>query len=371
MNSPPTPVGIVGCGKIFERYVTGLRRFEDVQVAWCADIDRSLAERRAAELDIPNAGTPDEAAADELGAATLVVNLTPPVAHAQVSRSFLEAGKHVYTEKPLATTLADAQDVLAVAAQRALQVGAAPDWLLSRSARAARAALEAGRIGEPVAASAFISHSGLERWHPDPRAFFLPGAGPVFDLGPYYVSVLVHLLGPVHIVAALETTGLPTRPVTAPDRVVDTVDVRVPTHAAAILEFDSGAVGNLTMSFEAWERTMPFIEIYGTEGTMSLPMPHERDDAVKVKTHDDEEWTELDLPEGEEYVRGVGVVDMARALSSGATIQASGALGYHVLEVLSAVDTSSAERRFVAIVGRESVGITLDASVRSPLGAST
>jgi predicted dehydrogenase len=138
--------------------------------------------------------------------------------------------------------------------------------------------------------------------------------------------------------------------VTAPDRVVDTVDVRVPTHAAAILELDSGVTANLTMSFEAWERTMPFVEIYGSEGTLSLPMPHERDDAVKVKTHGDEEWTELELPGGEPYVRGIGVVDMARALSSGAAVQASGALGYHVLEVLTAVDTSSAERRFVPIL---------------------
>jgi predicted dehydrogenase len=348
-------VGIVGCGNIFPRYVAGLRRFDDVRVAWCADLDHALAERRASELELPNAGSPDQAAADELGAAALVVNLTPPIAHAQVSKQFLEAGKHVYTEKPLATTLADARDVLATAAEHSLQVGAAPDWLLSRSARAAHEALEAGRIGDVVAASAFITHSGLERWHPDPRGFFLPGAGPVYDLGPYYVSVLVHLLGPVRTVAALETTGRPTRPVTSENRVVETVDVRVPTHAAAILEHESGAIANLTMSFEAWERTMPFIEIYGTEGTLSLPMPHERDDAVKVKLHADEQWTELELPDGEEYVRGVGVVDMARALSTGAPVQASGALGYHVLEVLTAVDSSSADRRFVAIDAPASV----------------
>ena len=132
--------------------------------------------------------------------------------------------------------------------------------------------------------------------------------------------------------------------------------MHVPTHAAAILEFDSGVIANLTMSFEAWERTMPFIEIYGSEGTLSLPMPHERDDAVKVKSHGDEEWTELAPPDGEPYVRGIGVVDMARALSSGAALQASGVLGYHVLEVLTAVDTSSAERRFVPIRGVDSVG---------------
>jgi predicted dehydrogenase len=349
------PVGIVGCGNIFDRYVSGLRRFDDVEIVWCADIDGQLAERRATELAIPSAGSPEEAAADELGESTLVVNLTPPVVHAQVSRAFLDAGKHVYTEKPLATTLADGLDVLAAAERSSLQVGAAPDWLLSRSARSARAALEAGRIGKPVAASAFITHSRLETWHPDPRGFFLPGAGPVYDLGPYYVSALVHLLGPVRTVAALETTGQSTRQVTAANRVVDTVDVCVPTHAAALLEFESGAVANLTMSFEAWERTMPFIEIYGTEGTLALPMPHERDDAVKVKAHDDEQWTVLDLPDGDEYVRGIGVVEMAKALAAGETAQASGALGYHVLEVLCAVDSSSAGRRFVPILGPDAV----------------
>jgi predicted dehydrogenase len=349
------PVGIVGCGNIFERYVSGLRRFDGVEIVWCADIDRGLVERRAADLFVPNAGSPEEAARDELGEATLVVNLTPPAAHADVSRQFLGAGKHVYTEKPLATTLEDARDLLAIATRSSLLVGAAPDWLLSRSARAARSAVEAGRIGEPVAASAFIAHSRLEQWHPDPRGFFLPGAGPVFDLGPYYVSALVELLGCVRTVAAFETTGRGTRTVTASNRAVDTVDVRVPTHAAAVLEFESGAVANLTMSFEAWERTMPFIEIYGTEGTLALPMPHERDDLVKVKGHDDEQWSVLDLPDGEEYVRGIGVVDMARALSTGRSPRASGSLGYHVLEVLCAVDASSADRKYVPILGPSTV----------------
>lgn len=349
------PVGIVGCGSIFDRYVSGLRHFDCVEIVWCADLDRGLAERRAVDLSIPNAGSPEEAARDELGEATLVVNLTPPSAHADVSRRFLEAGKHIYTEKPLATTLEDAGDLLATATRRSLQVGAAPDWLLSRSAEAARAAVEAGRIGEPVAASAFVTHSRLETWHPDPRSFFLPGAGPVFDLGPYYVSALVELLGRVRTVAAFETTGRRTRSVTASSRVVDTVNVHVPTHAAVVLEFESGAVANLTMSFEAWERTMPFIEVYGTDGTLALPMPHEREDVVKVKGHDDEEWSVLELPDGEEYVRGIGVVDMARALGAGRSPRASGALGYHVLEVLCAVDASSADRAYVQILGPSAV----------------
>jgi predicted dehydrogenase len=347
-SDPPLPIGIVGCGNVFPRYVEALRRFDDVEIVWCADIDHSLAKRRARELRIAGAGSPEDAAGDELGKASLVVNLTPPAAHAQVIEDLLQAGKHVYTEKPLATSLHDARHLLAVAERRSLQLGGAPDWLHSRTARSARAAIEAGRIGKPLAVSAFITHSRVERWHPDPRSFFLPGAGPVFDLGPYYISAMVHLLGRIRTVAALQRTGVPTRTVTAPDRVVDTVDVQVATHAVTILEFVSGAIGTLTMSFDAWERTMPFIEIYGSDGTLSLPMPHERDGTVSIKAHDDEPWSELELLDGEPYVRGIGVVEMTRALRAGRPAQASGALAYHVLDVLCAVHTSSTERRFVS-----------------------
>ena len=345
----PLPVGIVGCGNIFQRYVEGLRRFDDVEIVWCADVDRSLAERRAEELAIPDAGFPSEAMSDELGVARLVVNLTPPAVHAEVIRDLLDAGKHVFTEKPLATTLDDARSLLATASGRSLELGAAPDWFLSRTARAARTAIESGAIGEPLAVSATITHSRVERWHPDPRSFFLPGAGPVFDLGPYYVGAMVDLLGPIRTVGALERTGAPTRAVTAPDRVTDSVDVRVPTHAVTVLEFASGAIGNLTMSFDAWERTMPFVEVYGTEGTLGLPMPLEREGTLTVKTHDDEQWSEIDLSDGEPYARGIGVAYMARALRSGGPVQASGALACHVLEVLCAVHDSSAERTFISI----------------------
>jgi predicted dehydrogenase len=346
---PPLPVGIVGCGKIFQRYVDGLRRFPDVEVIWCADIDASLAEARAAELGIAKAGSPADAASDRLGTATLIVNLTPPAVHARVIRDFLEAGKHVYTEKPLATDLDDARELVTLASRRSLQLGGAPDWYLSRTAQTARSVIESGRIGDPLAVSGFITHSRVERWHPDPTNFFLPGAGPVFDLGPYYVSAMVHLLGAIRAVGAMERRSAATRTVTASDRVTDTVEVHVPTHAETILEFRSGVIGHLTMSFDAWERTMPFIEIHGSDGTLSLPMPHERDDILRIKRHDDEEWSDVGLLDGEPYVHGIGVAEMARSVRSGSQVENSGVLAYHILEALCAVDTSSAERRFVAL----------------------
>ena len=349
--SETVPVGIVGCGNIFPRYVQGLRGFDDLEIVWCADIDRALAERRAAELGIAEAGSPVEAASDRLGNATLVVNLTPPAVHAQVIRDFLEAGKHVYTEKPLATDLDDARELLTLASQRSLHLAAAPDWFWSRTAQTARNAIASGRIGNPLAVSGYITHSRVERWHPDPTTFFLPGAGPVFDLGPYYVSAMIHLLGPISAVGAFEQRSAPTRTVTSPDRIRDLVEVHVPTHAETILEFRSGAIGHLTMSFDAWERTMPFIEVHGSEGTLSLPMPHERDDALRIKSHDDEDWSDVSLPDGDPYVRGVGVAHTARSIRSGSPAEEGAAFAYHVLETLCAVHVSSAERRFVTLLG--------------------
>jgi len=353
VKSRKTRVGIVGCGNIFERYVTGLRHFDELEIAWCADIDVALAKHRAAELDLPIGGSPDDAIAGHLGEAALALNLTPPNAHAQVTTDLLRAGFHVYTEKPLATTVDDASELLEVAREAERLLGAAPDWFLGPTGRAASAAVRSGAIGEPIAVTGFITHSQVETWHPNPAIFFQPGGGPVFDLGPYYVSVLAVLLGPIRSVAALMRTGAPTRAVTTADRVVDVVPVDVPTHAVAVLEHASGVVGNLTMSFEVWERTMPFIEVYGTEGTLSVPMPHESDGPLRLKLHGEDDWRDVAPAAGEAYVRGIGVAQMAEALRSGAPPAASGELGFHVLEVLTAIERSSTERSFVAVGKRE------------------
>jgi predicted dehydrogenase len=342
------PIGIIGCGNIFERYVTGLRKLGGVEIAWCADLDVPLAEKMAAKLGIPGSGSPTDALGDEFGYAGLVVNLTPPAAHAKVAQTALLAGKHVYIEKPLADTPAAAAEVLSLAARRGLQVGGAPDWILSSTAQVAREVIDTGRIGQPVAVSAFISHSRVEQWHPSPGIFFQHGAGPVLDLGPYYISALIYWLGPIAEVAALQQTGLPERRVTAPNRLVDSVPVEVATHACALLRFESGPVGTLTASFEAWERSMPFIEIYGSDGTLSMPMPHERDGEVRIKLHSDADWTVVPTP-ARPYARGIGVVEMAQAIQDARSPKASGAAAYHVLEVLTAIETSSVERKFVPL----------------------
>ena len=347
--SAATAIGIIGTGNIFERYVDGLRTFDDLELVWCADIDVELARRRAEEAGIAVAGAPADALSGALGEVELVVNLTPPEVHAQVTRQAVLAGKHVYTEKPFALTAEEGRALLELAARHGRVLGGAPDWFLGNTGRAARAALAEGVIGTPIAVSAFIAHSQLETWHPNPTAFFRRGAGPVLDLGPYYASALVDCLGPIRAVAALERTGAPTRVVTAPDRVVDEVAVEVPTHAVALLEFASGVIGSLTMSFDAWERTMPFIEVYGTGGTLSLPMPHESDGALRRKAHGAAEWEDVEQPADPPYVRAIGVAEMARAIRAGRPPRASGALACHVVEVLGAVADSSARRSFVEI----------------------
>ena len=314
---------------------------------WCADLDVGLAQQRGKEFGI-RGGSPDQALADELGAADLVVNLTPPAAHAAVSTAVLHAGKHVYVEKPLATSVQAAMEVLALAAERGLQVGGAPDWILSRTCQVARSALAEGRIGEPIGVTAFASHSRVESWHPNPQIFFRHGGGPVLDIGPYYISALADLLGPINAVAAIQRRGQESRAVTAPNRLVNAVGVEVDTHSCSLLRFTSGVIGTLTLSFDTWERTMPFVEIYGTEGTLALPMPHEREGEVKLKSHTDAEWASLTAGEGN-YVRGLGVVDMAEAIRSGRHPVASGVAARHVVEVLTAINLSGTEGRFVTI----------------------
>jgi predicted dehydrogenase len=268
----------------------------------------------------------------------------------------LDAGKHVYVEKPMAATVEEAREVLAAAAQAGPLLGSAPDTFLGSAVQTARHALDSGLIGEPVGATAFVRSSRSETWHPDPRAFYGPGGGPVLDMGPYYLAALVNCLGPVAEVSAATRIGAPTRRVTSPDRVIDEVTVEVPTHASATLTFASGALGTALMSFDIWDTELPRIEIYGTEGTLALPNPNFFDGDVRLKRHQDQEWqvlppvTELFGAVGtaEQYRRGLGVRDLAQAIDGG-PLRANPHFAFHTLEVLASFETSQKEKRFVAL----------------------
>lgn len=348
-----TGIGIVGCGNICERYITGLRRFPELRIVGCADKDVDRARAVEAEHAVPASASVAELLASR--AVDVVVNITPPSAHGQVTIDALTAGKDVYVEKPLASTLAEAGRVLEVAAASGRRLGCAPDTFLGSGIQTARAAIDSGIIGDPIGAACFVSHSRAEEWHPDPSFLFQAGGGPLLDMGPYYVTALVVCLGPIAQVAGMARIGASTRTVTAPNRTIDSIAVEVPTHASATIRFASGVVGTMLMSFDLWHEDYPHVEIYGTLGALRLPRPFDFDGDVSVRLNDEVDWRALPPrlpvsgnPGRDQERRGIGVADLAAARRGGAH-RARASLGYHTLEVLSAVARSSDEERFVPI----------------------
>lgn len=347
-------IGILGCGNIFGRYMTGLAKFPELQIVRVGDVDAGRAERAAAEFGLPAWGDDNDLYADE--SVDIVVNLTPPVHHAATIGAALRAGKHVYVEKPLATTVHDARGVLTTAAASGRVLGSAPDTFLGSASQTARRALDNGLIGEPVGVSMFVGHSKAERWHPDPRFLFRAGGGPVLDMGPYYLAILVNLLGPLRSVAAASRIGAPARTLTAANRAADSVEVEVATHASAVLTFASGVLGTAQLSFDVWDSELPHIEVYGTEGTLSLANPNHFDGDVRVRRHEDESWRVLSpvvdlfgaVGTPEQHRRGLGVRDLADALEGGPH-RANAEFAFHVLEALCAVDESSGKGAVVQL----------------------
>lgn len=336
-------VGIVGCGNISGAYFRGLRRFEGLRIAGCTDLSQELARTAGERYGVPVFESVEAlAAADDVD---ILVNLTPPLAHESVTRALLATGKHVFTEKPLTASFASAAPLVAEARERGVLFGSAPDTFLGSAGQTARAAVDDGLIGEVIGASAFVTHSKAELWHPDPTFLFTTGGGPALDMGPYYIASLVNLLGPIDSVYATARIGSTVRPVSTPDRRVDTIEVAIPTHASATLNFATGAIGTVLMSFDVWDHELPFIELYGTKGTLSVPDPNNYDDDVRVRLHGEDGWRALppvidgftsradvvDLP-----LRGPGVADLAAALT-GEPFRTNADFALHVLEVLDAI----------------------------------
>ncbi|HTJ35478.1 MAG TPA: Gfo/Idh/MocA family oxidoreductase [Dactylosporangium sp.] len=336
----PLSVGIVGAGKISAAYATTLTRLPGVALTRVADLDPARAASLAAQypgvLPVPVADVLSDPAVD------LVLNLTVPQAHADVALAALAAGKHVYGEKPLAATTAEARAVLDAAARAGRIVGCAPDTVLGTGVQTARAALAAGDIGAPVAATAFMVTPGHERWHPDPEFYYRPGGGPVLDMGPYYLTALVTLLGPVRRVAGMASTPRSTRTIGDGPRAGEVFPVLVPTHQTGVLEHASGAITTLMMSFDVWAGRLPRIEVYGAEGTLSVPDPNHFAGPVELFRGAGGEWAEL--PERAGYrgaARGYGVADLAEALRTGTTPRANGELAYHVLDVMECLSRAA------------------------------
>ncbi len=341
-----TNVGVVGCGNISGVYLKNAPRL-GLNVVACADIEMSRAQARAAELGV-KAFTVEQLLADP--AVGIVVNLTAPAAHAVVNLAALNAGKHVYTEKPLAAARAEGQKTLALAREKDLRVGAAPDTFLGGGLQTCRKLVDEGVIGEPVAFSAFMGYGGPEAWHPNPDFFYQPGAGPMFDMGPYYLTALIHLLGPARRVTGAARASFLERTAGHPDIRGQKIKVNTSTHVAGVLEFASGPIGTVVTTFDVQAHQQPRIEIYGSEGTLSAPDPNTFGGPVRLWLRGDKEWRDVPLTHvntGNE--RGLGAADMARALRSGRAHRASSQMAYHVLDLMHAFHDAAREGRHVEL----------------------
>jgi predicted dehydrogenase len=349
---PPTTdstlrIGIVGCGSISMAYLRNTALFRGVAMTACADIDPAAAARRAAEFGVRAMEVEALLADPEVD---LVLNLTVPAAHFDVSMRALAAGKHVFTEKPLAVTAEAGRTLVAAAASRGLAIGSAPDTFLGAAGRLARRLMEAGAIGRPVTGTAFMMGRGMEHWHPDPGFYYQPGAGPVMDMGPYYLTMLVNLLGPVARVQAVATSGQAERLITAEGPKRGTrFPVGTPTSVLSLLEFASGATVAFGASWDVFRHSSAPIELHGTGGSLRLPDPDNFGGIVGL-SEAGRDWDETDaatLPYGavnwpveapdRANYRMLGLAELARAVSEGRAPRASGALALHVLEVMEAI----------------------------------
>jgi predicted dehydrogenase len=355
----PTIIGVIGCGNISDAYLKGAARSKLVRVKAVADIRPEAAQAKAREYGVAAVGVDPLLADPDIA---IVVNLTIPAAHAPVSLHILEAGKHVYLEKPLATRFADARPVMQAAAAKGLRIGCAPDTFLGAGHQASRYAIDSGRIGEPVGGAAAVLSHGMEHWHPNPAFFYQHGGGPIHDLGPYYITQLVNLLGPVTRVSAEASISFKTRTISSEPLSGQTITVEVPTTVNGVLTFANGANVSLSHSWDVWKHRRVPLEIYGSEGTLLGPDPNFFGGEPLVSVRGDE-WAPIAIdayPFGvpnrttrlgtrvADY-RIIGLLDMAAAIRAARRHRVSGELALHVLEVLDAFERSSLEGRHIVI----------------------
>jgi predicted dehydrogenase len=352
----PMRIGLVGCGNISDIYLKNAPRFRDILIAAASDLNPAAAKNQADRYAIDARGVKDLLASDDVD---IVLNLTVPEAHAEVSLRALEAGKHVYSEKPLATTIADGVAIVAAAKTRGLRAGAAPDTVLGAGVQEARALIDAGEIGKPLAGLAAVMSHGMEHWHPNPRFFFRTGAGPVFDMGPYYLSALVTLLGPVASVQAAGKIGFEERIVTAPESSVrgQSIKVETLTDVHALLDFKSGAHVTFTASWDVWKHGVPPIELHGQLASLRLPDPNwfggelmiaDKDQDWRTVRTDDKIFGVKNWPATAPKFannRGLGLADMARAIIDQRPHRANGEIALHVLAVMAGILEAATEGR--------------------------
>lgn len=350
-------IGLVGCGRISDIYLTNIAAFQGVEVVACASLDLEESSAKAAQFQIPKACLVEDILADS--EIDCILNLTIPAAHADITLRALEAGKHVYSEKPFVTNRDDGLKILSLARQKQLMVGNAPDTFLGGRWQTCRKLIDDGIIGKPTGVAAFVGTHGVERHHPNPDFYYQVGGGPLLDLGPYYLTAMVFLLGPIATVSGMARKTFSERMIENGSRFGEMMTVDVDTHSQSMLAFESGVIGSMTMSFDIWDSEMPRFEIYGETGTISIIDPDPVhganifDGEVLYRTKemsrwshqprptDRGDWRVADNPFGFNYnARGVGLLDMAHAIAEGREARASAELSFHVFDVMDAILTS-------------------------------
>ena len=339
-SSSPLRVGLIGCGNICNAYFKGLQPFSHLaKIVACADLDLHRAQAKAAEHQVDRACPVADLLADP--GIDLVLNLTIPAAHAEVNRAALAAGKHTYCEKPLALSYREGLKTVQTATKRKLRLGCAPDTVLGPGIQTCRRLIDEGAIGRPIAATANMLSHGPESWHPNPAFYYQHGGGPLFDMGPYYLTALITLLGPVKSLSALARISFKERMITSQPFHGKRVKVETPTHLCAAVEFGRGAIGTISMSFDVWGHGAPMLEIYGTEGSLQCPDPNTFGGPVRIWTPKSKVWEDVPLRHPPQIGRGLGVADLADALRTGRPHRMNGELGLHVVEVMESFHTSS------------------------------
>lgn len=343
----PIGIGIIGCGNISSAYLKAMASFPILNVVGLADLNEDLARARGAEFNIPATNVTALLADPDID---IIVNLTVPKAHVAVGLQALDAGKHTYSEKPLGINFAEGKMLAETARTKNLRIGAAPDTFLGGAHQTARAILDEGAIGQPVGGTATFMCPGHERWHPHPDFYYEVGGGPMLDMGPYYITNLVNLLGPVTQVAGFAFAPRNERVITSEPRKGERIPVDVPTHVAGVLAFANGAIVQIGMSFDvAGHKHVP-LEIYGTEGTLIVPDPNHFGGQIEYLQKGGA-FEKLDTrhPYADGNFRSLGVADLAHAIRSNRPHRANGSLALHVLEIMEAFEIASQTARTVTI----------------------
>jgi predicted dehydrogenase len=346
-------VGVIGTGAISGAYLGMAANFPLVDIAACADLDQEAAQRKAEEYHIPRVCTVEELLADD--SIEIVLNLTIPKAHVPIGLRAIAAGKHTYAEKPLGIDRDDGLKLLDAARKKKLRVGCAPDTFLGAGLQTARKVIDDGTIGKPVAFTAFMMGRGHEHWHPNPQFYYEKGGGPMFDMGPYYLTALLNLLGPVKRITGMAAIEIPERIITSEPRKGTKINVETPDHICGLMEFENGVVGTIIQSFAV--RFAEFsgpnkqpITIFGTDGTLRVPDPNQFDGPVHIRLKDEPEWREVPHQFVSGYGRSVGLADMAAAICSGRPHRCSAEQAFAVLDLMAGFLDSSSTGRAVAPV---------------------